>query len=208
MLLTKQVTMNLNYRQIPIVMDVMQGDSGRAIEIHFLAGDIPWEIPEDADVIIQYQCEDGSGGAYDTLPDGQPAYERTDGALTVQLIPQLCAVAGHTKLQITLISNGVQITTFSMDIRVSPQVNTKISGGDYTNLAQWWLHMDSKGDTGDSGVYIGTQEPEDPAVRVWIQPDGQAYTPNFDTAFLLDRSTGTSYALYVENGKLRMEELA
>ena len=30
-----------------------------------------------------------------------------------------------------------------------------------------------KGDTGDSGVYIGSSEPTDPAVNVWIAPDGE-----------------------------------
>lgn len=29
-----------------------------------------------------------------------------------------------------------------------------------------------KGDTGNSGVYIGTEEPEDPEVKVWIDPSG------------------------------------
>lgn len=30
-----------------------------------------------------------------------------------------------------------------------------------------------KGDTGNSGVYIGSSEPTDPAVNVWIAPDGE-----------------------------------
>lgn len=32
-----------------------------------------------------------------------------------------------------------------------------------------------KGDTGNSGVYIGTEEPEDPEVKVWIEPTRDSY---------------------------------
>jgi len=31
-----------------------------------------------------------------------------------------------------------------------------------------------KGDTGDSGVYLGSVEPTDPDVNVWIDPNGEA----------------------------------
>lgn len=36
------------------------------------------------------------------------------------------------------------------------------------------LKADIKGETGDSGVYVGTDEPTDPNVNVWIDPDGGA----------------------------------
>ena len=142
MLLTKQVTINLHYREAPVVLDVMQGDSGRGLEVHFMAGEQTWEIPADADLVMQYQCQDGSGGVFDTLSDGAPAYTLADNVATIQLPPQICATAGCTKLQITLLSGGVQISTFHMEIRVAPQVNAKTAAGDYTNLAQWWEHMD------------------------------------------------------------------
>lgn len=150
MLLTKQVTMNLHYREAPVVLDVIQGDSGRGLEVYFMAGEQPWEIPADAVAVMQYQCEDGSGGVFDTLSDGTPAYVIADNVATIQLPPQICAVAGCTKLQITLLSGGVQISTFHMEIRVAPQVNAKTAGGDYTNLAQWWQHMDNCGKAGIS----------------------------------------------------------
>lgn len=36
------------------------------------------------------------------------------------------------------------------------------------------LKADIKGETGSSGVYVGTDEPTDPNVNVWIDPDGGA----------------------------------
>jgi hypothetical protein len=32
----------------------------------------------------------------------------------------------------------------------------------------------SKGDQGDSGVYVGSEEPIDPSIIVWVNPDGEA----------------------------------
>lgn len=45
MILTKEVTMNLHYRGNPIVVDALQGDSARALVIHFMAGMCPGPFP-------------------------------------------------------------------------------------------------------------------------------------------------------------------
>ena len=175
MILTKEVTMNLNYWGSPIVMDALQGDSGRELIVHLLAGEEAWSVPADTSVMMRYVCGDGTGGTYDTLPDGSPAYTLQDGAVTVSLIPQLFAVPGCTQLQITFVREDVQLSTFAMEIYVHAQVNTEAPAAEYINLATW-LNAHKKGDTGDSGVYLGTQEPENPQVRVWIDPEGTEST--------------------------------
>lgn len=140
MLLTKEVTVNLGYRENLTVLDAMQGDSGRALNIHFVSGETAWQLPEDIQVVLQYGCEDSTGGTYDSLPGGAPAYTVSgENSLTVALIPQLFAVAGITKLQITLLSGGTQISTFPVTIRVSPGVTGEASGGEYVNLQKWLL---------------------------------------------------------------------
>ena len=84
MLLTKKVTVNLGYRDAGTVLDGVQGDSGRALQIGLMVGETAWRIPGDAQVLLQYACEDGTGGIYDTLPDGTPASEiGEDDSLTV-----------------------------------------------------------------------------------------------------------------------------
>ncbi len=173
MLLTKEVTMNLNYRGNPIVLDALQGDSCRALTVHLVSGEAPWVIPEAAAVILQYECSDGTGGAYDTQSDDLPAYSIQGSAITISLIPELFAVPGCTKLQVTFLSEGRQLTTFAIEIHVEKAVNTQISSGEYVNLLRWWQSMENKGPAGDSGVYIGTKAPTDPNVRVWINPAGE-----------------------------------
>lgn len=48
--------------------------------------------------------------------------------------------------------------------------------GDNDGVVQ---QINTKGDTGDSGVYIGTEAPTDESVNVWINPEGDSLTvPN------------------------------
>lgn len=159
MLLTKEVTMNLSYRDVPIVMDVSQGDSARALSVRFMQGETPWEIPDDAKIFVQFQCADGTGGTFDSLPDNTPAYSVNGEVLTVYLAPQVCAVAGCTKVQVTLLSGGAQISTFPVEVRVTQQVDSGVAGGEYTNLHQW--------------LY-------DPAIRDAVVADVMAALPNGD----------------------------
>ena len=151
MLLTKEVTMNLSYREPPIVVDVLQGDSGRALTVHFIAGGVPWEIPAGANVVLQYCCADGTGGILDTLADGTPAYTASGDALTILLASQMCAVAGTTKLQVTILSGGNQISTFPVELQVTPQVNAHAQAGDYSNLQQWLNGLELIGTPGKDG---------------------------------------------------------
>ncbi len=129
--------MNLNYCAEPIVLEALQGDSARALAIHFLSGETPWEIPADAQIFIQFQCQDGTGGTYDALPDTADAYSVDGDTLTVGIAPAVCAAAGCSKLQITIISEGAQLTTFPVEVRVAEQVNSDVASGEYTNLHRW-----------------------------------------------------------------------
>ena len=151
MLLTKKVTMNLQYQETPFVLDAMQGDSGRALEIAFMAGQDPWEIPEQIQIILQYQCADGTGGTFDTLPDGKPAYSIGENTITVFLISNIFAVAGESKLQVTLLSDNKQISTFPVEIRVMEQVSANAAAGDYSNLQQWLDSLNLIGTPGKDG---------------------------------------------------------
>lgn len=57
-----------------------------------------------------------------------------------------------------------------------------------------------KGDKGDpgpagpSGVYVGTDEPTDPTVSVWLDPDGEPDPGIESVTVVVDNNTGTPYA--------------
>lgn len=151
MLITKEIAMNLNYRESTPVLDVIQGDSARAVVIHCMAGEEAWNIPEDVSIVIQYQCQDGTGGIYDSLSSGSAAYSVLGNDLTIMLASQLCAVPGKTDLQVTMFSADAQISTFHIELRVAPQINAQTEGEVYTNLAQWLDENGKQGPAGEKG---------------------------------------------------------
>lgn len=143
--ITKQVSINLNYHGPSPVVDAVQGDSARVLELSLIAGDAPWEIPVGAVILVQYQCADGTGGSYDTLPDGRPAYEVYSRGLRLWLPAQVCAVPGETRLQVTILDEATQLSTFELKVCVEPKVDAPKIPGAYTNLSQWWSQQGGGG---------------------------------------------------------------
>ncbi|MBE6957770.1 MAG: hypothetical protein E7447_01275 [Ruminococcaceae bacterium] len=139
MLFTKKVTTNINYQASPIHLTALQGDNCRALELQFYCGEEPWVLPPDGDVFIRYTCADGSGGIFDTLPNGEPAYILAGATLTIHIPEMMCAVPGVTKAQVTIFSDGAQISSFPIELRVLPQVGQKMADGKYVNLRKWLM---------------------------------------------------------------------
>ena len=75
----------------------------------------------------------------------------SDGLLTIFLADGMCSIAGTTKLQVTIISDGKQISTFPVEIRVAPQVSANAAAGDYSNLQQWLDGLNLIGTPGKDG---------------------------------------------------------
>lgn len=145
MQITKKIVVNMGYQEGCPVVEAVQGDSCRELELQLMAGNQPWQVPYGAAVTVHYQCSDGSGGVYDTLPDGTTAFSVEGNRVTVLLAEQVCAVEGRTKLQITLVSEGKQISTFDFYIQVAPGVKPSKKPEDYVNLEHWWSQQGGGG---------------------------------------------------------------
>ena len=128
---------DLTDRQTTVIMDAVQGDNGRILELEMLSAGEKWLLPEALAVKIRYQKPDGTGGIYDTLPDGTSAWSGEGNVLTVVLAPEVCTAAGRVLLQIHLMQGQHQLTTFAMGLRVQPEVEAPQISGDYTNLSAW-----------------------------------------------------------------------
>lgn len=59
------------------------------------------------------------------------------------------------------------------EVKTGDKSNVKIRGNSPNQILDFTLEKGDKGETGESGVYIGDTEPVDEAIKVWIQPDGQ-----------------------------------
>lgn len=59
------------------------------------------------------------------------------------------------------------------EVKTGDKSEVKIRGNSPNQILDFTLEKGDKGNTGESGVYIGDTEPMDEAIKVWIQPDGQ-----------------------------------
>ena len=125
MIITSKITMDFQRPGKPPVINAVQNDRySRNLEITLFDDGVPWQIPEDADVLIRYCKPDATGGEYDLLPDGTGAWAAEGNALTVALAPQVLTVAGSVMLSVVLLSSERQISTFGIVIQVTAAVET------------------------------------------------------------------------------------
>ncbi|MBQ7801713.1 MAG: metallophosphoesterase [Oscillospiraceae bacterium] len=153
MLTTQKVTMDLWKECPPHRLQASQDDCyTRAIEFTLLAGGDPWEIPEDAAVVIRYSKEDGKGGEYDTLPDGTTAWSIDGNRLTVLLAPQVLTVAGSVKLDAVLLRSEAVLSTCSVYIRVRGTVCASVTDSQLYRKVGAFLPMPASAEAGEAIV--------------------------------------------------------
>lgn len=100
-------------------IDVVQGEVwSRHLDILLFNGREPFPIPDNAAVLIQFRKADGKGGAYDTLPDGTPAWSCRKNILHISLAEQAMTFPGIVTLSVSLIAGGKRLTTFPVDMVV------------------------------------------------------------------------------------------
>ena len=114
------VTIDLMNPARPIAQMVQNDKYSRDICFTLLYRGQPWELPIGAKVTVNFQKSDGSGGNYDTMPDGAKAAAIEGNTVTVKLAPQVLTVPGTVKLTIGISSGGTEIHTFVMQILVQP----------------------------------------------------------------------------------------
>ena len=100
-----------------------EGDCGtHVLKLQLLEGGKNWPIPADATALISYARADGTGGTYDTLPDGQPAWRIEEGVLLAELAPACFSVATlpweEIRFTVTLLRGDSQLTTQRIPIVV------------------------------------------------------------------------------------------
>lgn len=136
MILTHKIKMDLmDPGQTPRIHAVQDDQYSRNLELTLTSDGESWMIPEDASVLIRYCKPDGTGGSYNTLPDGTSAWAAEDNVLTIALAPQVLTVAGMVTLSASVISGDRQLTTFTVCLNVKPAVcGIREDSADYVNI--------------------------------------------------------------------------
>ena len=119
MIITKEINMDLLQWQNPLPMDVVRDDRfSREVSVLLTADGVPWEIPEGTALLIRFRRRDGTGGIYDTMPDGSAAWSAEGNRLKLRLAPQVMTVPGPVGLTVTLIREETQLSTFLILLNV------------------------------------------------------------------------------------------
>ncbi len=124
MIITSKLKLDLSQPSGPVFVDAVQCDQySRNLELELAAGGAPWTPPDGAAVLVRYSKADGTGGEYDTLPNGETAWEIQGNVLTVALAPQVLTVAGPVTLSVVLVKEERILSTFGIVIHVHSQVS-------------------------------------------------------------------------------------
>lgn len=209
----KLQSMDLTHKQNTSRVDVVQDDKySRDVEFTLTENGVAWQIPDGTTAVVRYKKPDGTGGNYDTLPDGSTAYQINGNVLTVALAPQVCTVTGSVQLSVGLIQGNAEINTFSVNIVVHPNPGAEYQSEDYIRLSgavpnsgwtpNMYLGTDAQGNVvakeGTSGG--GSTSGKD---GVGIQSVEQTTTSTEDggtNIVTVTKTDGTSSTFQVKNG--------
>ena len=154
MLITHKMDMNLEGKEGNRWIEVSQWDTyTRHIRLALFTGPIPWTIPENVRVRIQYRKPDGTEGDYDTLPDGTTAWSAEGNKLTIRLAPQIFTVTGKVILQASILQCEKCLHTFAVEILVKPI----LEGGEQGEKSEQYTYLTGllpAPETGEVGQYL------------------------------------------------------
>lgn len=116
-------------------VDMVQRDQYvRLLTLELYSNEEAWQVPGDVHPIICYQKADGTGGEYDTLPDGRQAWAVEVNALTVEIAPQMLTAAGPVRMAVDLLRADAKISTFTVMLYVQKAIPLGLESGDYFKL--------------------------------------------------------------------------
>ena len=144
MIATSKIEIDLNWYTRHKIEATQDDKYSRDVQITLVADSVPWEIPDGVTAVVNYVKPDGTGGEYDTMPNGETAWSTSGNVLTVKLAPQVLTVAGTVQMGVTLIMEHKEINTFQIAIDVHKNVaNMLTKSEDYFN---------PEGDTGGGSI--------------------------------------------------------
>ena len=152
MIITHRIKMEMSSRRVAPRVEAVQDDRySRDLALELYEGGRPWQPGSGVMAAVTYAKPDGTGGSYNALPDGTPAWRIADNVVTVALAPQVCTAAGKVQLTVNLLQDAAQISTFPVELHVCRRPGIRFMSEDYYKLT---------GMVSDSGwepdMYLGT----------------------------------------------------
>ena len=122
MKITNKFDIHLDDYQPQAEIRIMQCDANtRVLEFTLYANKQAWQIPAEAKLYVSYCKPDGTGGFYDTLPDGTVAcYVEGDNTIIAILAEQVLTVPGKVPVSISIQLDDKILATFAVQVCVMP----------------------------------------------------------------------------------------
>ena len=139
MIIMHKVNMDLQIRNPSPRLAMAQCDTDtRIVVLTLLSGGILWEPGDVDNVMVRYRKSDGTGGSYDTLPDGNCAWAIDGSVLSLWMAPQVLTAAGLVEMQAAMFSGKECLATFCFQITVEadPSIGA-VESEDYVNWTHW-----------------------------------------------------------------------
>lgn len=127
----------------PMPIRIIQGDTDtHAVALNLFEEGIVWNVPDGAVALVGFSRPDGTGGTYDTLPDGTPACTIRHNVVTAVIAAPLLALPGTVQMTVYLLRGEQKLHIFRgvLDIHRDPAADT-VPPEDYVNLQQWVASM-------------------------------------------------------------------
>ena len=220
MIVTHEMKMDLARRNEVPRIDVAQDDRySRELRILLYNQGRLWKPEPGTEVMVHYVKPDGTGGSYDVLPDGTPAWRMEGGCLVAALTPQVCTVPGAVQMSVSLMKGDAQVSTFQIELEVHANPSLTAVSRDYYNKSRTLRDHGWESDmllgTDGQGKVV-TVKPTEPGVRSvnGMAPDemGNVDLPVIDTGMPLPAAAQVGQYLRVlevdENGMVTAVEAA
>lgn len=102
-------------QQIPVV----QGDYlSRRLSCTLYENGKRWFVPADVIPALRYGKPDGTGGIYNTLPNGEAAWSIRENRVELVLAPQMISVPGPVRCQLVLMQEQRELASFAFGLLV------------------------------------------------------------------------------------------
>lgn len=119
MRITSQLNMDFVRRNSSARVWAVQGDCmSREVRISLFEDGSVWTVPEGVTASLRYIRSDGTGGSYDTLPDGTQGWRVEGSTVTMTLAPQLTAQAGLMQCHLVLTQGAKLVASFPFHLIV------------------------------------------------------------------------------------------
>ena len=136
MIITSKIQTDLVLSGETPAAEAVQDDKySRNLEISLFSEGMPWEVPADTLAVVRYIKPDGTGGSYDTLPDGTAACSISANVVTVALAPQVCTASGLVRLAIGLMQTDAEVNTFAIRLMVHRNPGIDAVSENYSNMS-------------------------------------------------------------------------